>query len=40
MTVDSDDQSITMDWELEYNCPEDAESGSEECPDVNVYFDM
>ena len=38
--VDSDDQSITMDWELEYHCAADTESGSEECPDVNVYFDM
>ncbi|KAH9839505.1 uncharacterized protein C8Q71DRAFT_704326 [Rhodofomes roseus] len=40
ISVDSDSQSITLDWFLYYTCPDGASPSTSDCPDVNIYFDQ
>ncbi|KZT72093.1 hypothetical protein DAEQUDRAFT_755306 [Daedalea quercina L-15889] len=40
VSVDSDSQSITLDWFLYYYCPDGSTPSTAECPDVDIYFDQ
>ncbi|KAH9935505.1 uncharacterized protein B0H18DRAFT_976010 [Fomitopsis serialis] len=40
ISVDSDGQSITLDWFLGYFCPRGASPSTPACPDVEIYFDQ
>ncbi|EPT05021.1 hypothetical protein FOMPIDRAFT_1093826, partial [Fomitopsis schrenkii] len=39
ISVDSDSQSITLDWFLYYYCPNGSAPSTADCPDVDIYFD-
>jgi len=40
ISVDSDSQSITLDWFLYYFCPDGSSPSTSDCPDVDIYFDQ